>query len=338
VQRDARGAGGEPVANGVPDFLIDFAHQAIDAGARVVIVADPGMCDPDTILALADRADQTGAVVELAERYAGDPTLLRHQAELVQHLIATATILISQVGNVADAPGAALDMVRTVRALGQALCVTHCWDAAHAVVVRGMVGDKLFEGIATAAKAGQGQRIDALGFGRTVRIALRGDGSARPSDVPAILAMIRGLAEFERLAHLCVATESQLSHALFGQDSTVEVVVAWEGGETAGFALFFPNFSTFLGRPGLYLEDLFVRPEFRGRGYGRALLIHLARLAVQRGCGRFEWAVLDWNAPAIDFYQSLGATVLPDWRIVRVVGPALETMARGDPHPGGGIA
>jgi GNAT superfamily N-acetyltransferase len=151
--------------------------------------------------------------------------------------------------------------------------------------------------------------------------------AARPPDVPAVLAMIRGLAEFERLAHLCVATESQLSDALFAQDSTVEVVVAWEGDEAAGFALFFPNFSTFLGRPGLYLEDLFVRPQFRGRGYGRALLIHLARLAVERGCGRFEWAVLDWNEPAIGFYRALGATVLPDWRITRVTGNALAALA-----------
>src|SRR5580765_9043921 len=117
--------------------------------------------------------------------------------------------------------------------------------------------------------------------------------AARPSDVPAILAMIRGLAEFERLAHLCVATENQLSHALFGRDSTVEVVVAWEGSETAGFALFFPNFSTFLGRPGLYLEDLFVRPEARGLGVGRKLLEHLARIAVERGYGRLEGWVLD---------------------------------------------
>jgi GNAT superfamily N-acetyltransferase len=147
--------------------------------------------------------------------------------------------------------------------------------------------------------------------------------------------MIRGLAEFERLAHLCVATESQLSHALFGQDSTVEVVVAWEGGETAGFALFFPNFSTFLGRPGLYLEDLFVRPEFRGRGYGRALLIHLARLAVTRGCGRFEWAVLDWNEQAIGFSRALGATVLSDWRITRVTGDALRALATEPPLPAG---
>jgi GNAT superfamily N-acetyltransferase len=158
---------------------------------------------------------------------------------------------------------------------------------------------------------------------------------ARPADVPAVLEMIRGLAEFERLAHLCVATETQLSHALFGPDSTVEVVVAWKGAETAGFALFFPNFSTFLGRPGLYLEDLFVRPEFRGRGYGRALLIHLARLAVERGCGRFEWAVLDWNERAIGFYRALGATVLSDWRITRVTGDALAALATQPLLPGG---
>ena len=159
--------------------------------------------------------------------------------------------------------------------------------------------------------------------------------AARPADVPAVLAMIRGLAEFERLAHLCIATESQLSQALFGQGSSVEVIVAWEGAETAGFALFFPNFSTFLGRPGLYLEDLFVRPEFRGRGYGRALLIHLARLAVERGCGRFEWAVLDWNEQAIGFYRALGATVLSDWRITRVSGDALVALAAETPFPAG---
>ena len=159
--------------------------------------------------------------------------------------------------------------------------------------------------------------------------------AAQPADVPAVLEMIRGLAEFERLAHLCVATETQLSHALFGPDSTVEVVVAWEGDETAGFALFFPNFSTFLGRPGLYLEDLFVRPEFRGRGYGRALLIHLARLAVERGCGRFEWAVLDWNEQAIGFYQALGATMLSDWRITRVAGDALAALATEPLLPAG---
>ncbi len=150
---------------------------------------------------------------------------------------------------------------------------------------------------------------------------------AQPGDVPAVLSMIRGLAEFERLSHLCVATETDLLSALFGPDPKVEVVIAWKGDETAGFALFFANFSTFLGRPGLYLEDLFVRPPFRGRGCGRALLIHLARLAVERGCGRFEWTVLDWNDQAIAFYRSLGATVLPDWRITRVTGDALTTLA-----------
>jgi len=159
--------------------------------------------------------------------------------------------------------------------------------------------------------------------------------AARPVDVPAVLAMIRGLAEFERLAHLCVATESQLSQALFAPESTVEVIVAWEDAEPAGFALFFPNFSTFLGRPGLYLEDLFVRPEFRGRGYGRALLVHLARLAVERGCGRFEWSVLDWNEQAIGFYRALGATVLADWRITRVTGDALAALATEAPVPAG---
>lgn len=158
--------------------------------------------------------------------------------------------------------------------------------------------------------------------------------AARPADVPAVLAMIRALAEFERLSHLCVATENQLSTALFARDSTVEVVVAWEGEESAGFALFFHNFSTFLGLRGLYLEDLFVRPQFRGRGYGRALLIHLARLAVERGCGRFEWTVLDWNEQAIGFYRALGAAVLPDWRITRVTGDALAALA-AEPLPAG---
>jgi GNAT superfamily N-acetyltransferase len=150
---------------------------------------------------------------------------------------------------------------------------------------------------------------------------------ARRADVPAILEMIHGLAEFERLRHLCVASEDGVARALFGDHPLVEVVLAWEDDQTAGFALFFHNFSTFLGRRGLYLEDLFVRPAFRRRGYGRALLIHLARLAVERGCGRFEWAVLDWNAQAIGFYQLLGAQVLPEWRITRVTGAALAALA-----------
>ena len=150
---------------------------------------------------------------------------------------------------------------------------------------------------------------------------------AMRADVPAILEMIQGLAQFEGLTYLCVATEADLERALFGDRASVEVVLAWEGDKTAGFALFFPNFSTFLGRRGLYLEDLFVRPEFRGRGYGYALLVYLARLAIERGCGRFEWTVLDWNKRAIEFYQRLGAQILPEWRITRVTGTALEALA-----------
>ena len=152
---------------------------------------------------------------------------------------------------------------------------------------------------------------------------------ARPDDVGAVHAMIRELAEFERLTHLCVASESDLGAALFGAQPTAEVFVAWKDGQAAGFALFFHNFSTFLGRRGLWLEDLFVRPAHRRQGCAQALLATLADVARQRGCGRFEWAVLDWNTPAIDFYRALGASVLPDWRIVRVVGPALDRLADG---------
>jgi GNAT superfamily N-acetyltransferase len=150
---------------------------------------------------------------------------------------------------------------------------------------------------------------------------------ATPSDVGHVLGMIEALADYEKLRHLCVATESSLEQALFGRRPAAEVVLGWEEAQPVAFALFFHNFSTFLGRKGLYLEDLFVQPAFRRRGYGRALLAHLARTAVERGCGRFEWAVLDWNAPAIAFYGSLGATVLPDWRITRVTGPALAKLA-----------
>lgn len=154
--------------------------------------------------------------------------------------------------------------------------------------------------------------------------------AATPADVPHILAMIRGLADYERLRHLCVATEDDLAQALFAEKPAAEVVLGWEGTQPAAFALFFHNFSTFLGRRGLYLEDLFVVPTYRRRGYGRALLIHLARLAQTRGCGRFEWAVLDWNADAIAFYESLGAVLLIDWRITRVTGSALVALA-GEP-------
>ena len=158
---------------------------------------------------------------------------------------------------------------------------------------------------------------------------------AQPGDVPAIHAMIGALAEFEKLAHLCVATEAHLAEALFGPRPSAEVLIACKDRTPAAFALFFHNFSTFLGRPGLWLEDLFVLPEYRRQGCAQALLRALAGIARERGCGRFEWAVLDWNASAIAFYRSLGATVLPDWRITRVVGPALEALANGTaPDPG----
>ena len=150
---------------------------------------------------------------------------------------------------------------------------------------------------------------------------------ARPDDVAAVLAMIRALAEFEKLTHLCVASEAALHEALFGRRPVAEVLIAWKDGEPAAFALFFHNYSTFLGRPGLWLEDLFVEPAHRRQGCAQALLRALAGIARTRGCARFEWAVLDWNTPAIDFYRSLGATILPDWRIARVVGPALHALA-----------
>ena len=150
---------------------------------------------------------------------------------------------------------------------------------------------------------------------------------ARPQDVPQIFTLIRALAEYEKLTHLVVGTEAQLHDELFGAQPVIECVLAWEGGRALGFALFFHNFSTFLARRGLYLEDLFVVPEARGRGIGKALLQHLARLAIERKCGRFEWSVLDWNQPAIDFYEALGASVMPDWRICRVTGDALRALA-----------
>jgi len=152
---------------------------------------------------------------------------------------------------------------------------------------------------------------------------------ATRADVPVIVELIRALADYEKLAQLCVAGEPEITAALFGTRPAAEVLIAWKNGEAAGFALFFHNFSTFLGRRGLWLEDLYVRPAFRRQGGAQTLLQALARIARDRDCGRFEWSVLDWNAPAIEFYQALGATVLPDWRIVRVVGPALAAMADG---------
>lgn len=151
--------------------------------------------------------------------------------------------------------------------------------------------------------------------------------SAELADAEAIVALIRELAVFEHLEHLVEVTPQALATNLFGARPAAEALVVQAGDAVVGFALFFTNFSTFLGKPGLYLEDLYVQPAFRGQGLGRALLQHLAALAVARGCGRFEWCVLDWNENAIRFYEKMGAKVLPDWRICRVTGPALQALA-----------
>ena len=147
---------------------------------------------------------------------------------------------------------------------------------------------------------------------------------AQERDVEAIVELIRGLAEFEQLTHWLRVTPQTLAPHLFGPKPVAEALVAESAGTLVAFALFFTNFSTFLAQPGLYLEDLFVRPQARGQGIGEALLTRLARLAVERGYGRFEWSVLDWNENAIRFYQRMGATVLPDWRICRIAGEALQ--------------
>jgi GNAT superfamily N-acetyltransferase len=152
---------------------------------------------------------------------------------------------------------------------------------------------------------------------------------AEPRDVPRLVALITELADFEQLSHLVETTPERLHPHLFGERPVAECVVGEVAGEVVGFALFFTNFSTFRCRPGLYLEDLYVQPAQRQIGLGQALLGHLAALAVQRGCGRFEWSVLDWNANAIGFYQRMGASVLPDWRICRVTGDALQALAAG---------
>jgi GNAT superfamily N-acetyltransferase len=148
------------------------------------------------------------------------------------------------------------------------------------------------------------------------------------ADVPDILGFIRELAKFEKLEHEVVATEETLRETLFGSRKYAEAVFVEEGAERVGFALFFHNYSTFLGRPGLYLEDLYVRPDKRGEGYGRLLLRHLARLAVARGCGRMEWWALDWNSGAIGFYRSLGAEPMSDWTVHRLAGDALKRLAQ----------
>jgi GNAT superfamily N-acetyltransferase len=151
--------------------------------------------------------------------------------------------------------------------------------------------------------------------------------AAELRDVTAIVQLIRELAEFEHLTHLLQVTPEKLRPHLFGERAVVESLVAESAGEVVGFAIFFTNFSTFLAQPGLYLEDLYVQPSQRGRGVGEALLSRVGRLAVERDYGRFEWSVLDWNANAIRFYEKMGATVMPDWRICRVTGDALQRFA-----------
>jgi GNAT superfamily N-acetyltransferase len=152
---------------------------------------------------------------------------------------------------------------------------------------------------------------------------------AAEDDVPLLLSLIKELAEYERLSPEVAATEEVLRESLFGGRRVAEALLAYLGGEPAGFALFFHNFSTFLGKPGIYLEDLYVRPEFRGAGVGRALLVRLAGLAKVRNCGRLEWSVLDWNEPAIGFYRSIGASPVSGWTVYRVTGEALEELAAG---------
>jgi GNAT superfamily N-acetyltransferase len=146
-------------------------------------------------------------------------------------------------------------------------------------------------------------------------------------DVPIILQLIRDLATYERAPNEVTATEEQLVDVLFGKKPAAEVLLAFEGETAVGFAVFFHNFSTWLGRPGLYLEDLFVKPEMRGKGYGRALLVDLAKIAQDRGCGRMEWAVLDWNDPAIQFYHKLGAKPMDEWTVFRLTTDGIAELA-----------
>jgi GNAT superfamily N-acetyltransferase len=153
--------------------------------------------------------------------------------------------------------------------------------------------------------------------------------NADEKHLPLIYSFIRELAEYERLSHEVVATEASLRDMLFGEHPAAEVVIGYDQDAPVGFALFFHNFSTFLSRRGLYLEDLYVKPEARGKGMGRALLVYLTRLARERNCGRFEWAVLDWNEPAIKFYRSLGAVAMDEWTTFRLTGDALDRLANG---------
>lgn len=154
--------------------------------------------------------------------------------------------------------------------------------------------------------------------------------SGTAADVPQILTFIRALADYEKLLDACVATEQTLTDTLFGERRYAEVLIADYDGKPAGFALFFHNYSTFLAKPGIYLEDLFVDPHLRGKGIGKALLTRLAKLAVERDCGRLEWSVLDWNEPSIGFYKSLGAVPMDEWTIFRLTGDALGNLAAQD--------
>jgi GNAT superfamily N-acetyltransferase len=154
---------------------------------------------------------------------------------------------------------------------------------------------------------------------------------ATPDDVPTLLGLIKELAEFEKLSHAVVATPETLRSALFGKHPAAEAVLGELDREPVAFALYFQNFSTFVGRPGLYLEDLYVRPEHRSQGFGLALLKHLSSIAVERGCGRFEWSVLDWNEGAIQFYKRLGAVPMNEWTVFRLAGDALNRLAGSEP-------
>ena len=151
---------------------------------------------------------------------------------------------------------------------------------------------------------------------------------ATEGDVPVILSLIRGLAEYEKLSAEVTATEEGLRKSLFGRGRGAEVLIAWAGATAVGFAVYFQNYSTFLGRPGIYLEDLFVLPQWRRHGHGRRLLAEVARVALERRCGRLEWAVLDWNEPALQFYRSLGAKAMDEWTVCRLTGDAIRRLAR----------
>src|SRR4051794_40093539 len=155
--------------------------------------------------------------------------------------------------------------------------------------------------------------------------------SATERDVAVILGLIKGLAEYEKLSHEVVATEARLRESLFGARRVAEVLIGYAKKEPVGFAVFFHNYSTFLGRPGIYLEDLFVLPQWRRRGLGTQMLRRIAQLAVERGCGRMEWSVLDWNDPAIDFYKKLGARAMKEWTVCRLTGDALTHLAATPP-------